>query len=149
MKDLRLYILMRNDLPSMNPGKAMAQACHAANQFIHEHPKKTGVKQWQAEGNGFGTTIVLSVNLYEMNVALAKIKRFEWQYPCGEVVDTTYPFIVNKEIAQLIPDAIQTAPACFKENGNVVLFRSVVTCGYVFADGEALKDILGEFPLHP
>lgn len=28
-----LYILMRNDLDSMNPGKAMAQAAHAANEF--------------------------------------------------------------------------------------------------------------------
>ena len=29
-----LYILMRNDMDSMNPGKAMAQASHASNQFV-------------------------------------------------------------------------------------------------------------------
>ena len=28
-----LYILMRTDLPSLNPGKAMAQAAHAANKM--------------------------------------------------------------------------------------------------------------------
>ena len=29
-----LYILMRTDMNSMNPGKAMAQASHASNAFI-------------------------------------------------------------------------------------------------------------------
>ena len=30
-----LYILMRNDMKSMNPGKAMAQASHASNAFVN------------------------------------------------------------------------------------------------------------------
>ena len=34
-----LYILMRKDLKSMNPGKAMAQASHAANAFVHSNPE--------------------------------------------------------------------------------------------------------------
>ena len=29
-----LYILMRTDMDSMNPGKAMAQASHASNAFV-------------------------------------------------------------------------------------------------------------------
>ena len=33
-----LYILMRNDLNSLNSGKAMAQASHASNAFVsHFH----------------------------------------------------------------------------------------------------------------
>jgi len=36
MDDLILYILLRNDMASMNPGKAAAQACHAANMFTWE-----------------------------------------------------------------------------------------------------------------
>jgi len=28
-----MYIFMRSDLKSLNPGKAMAQACHAANMI--------------------------------------------------------------------------------------------------------------------
>ena len=35
-----LYILMRQDLPSMNAGKAMAQASHASNAFIYEALKR-------------------------------------------------------------------------------------------------------------
>ena len=53
----RLYILMRTDLPSMNAGRAMAQAAHAANQFIKEYGNNKEVQKWQKDANGFGTTI--------------------------------------------------------------------------------------------
>ena len=32
-----LYILMRSDMVSLNPGKAMAQAAHAANCFTSNY----------------------------------------------------------------------------------------------------------------
>jgi hypothetical protein len=38
-KDLALYILMRNDLASMNVGRCMAQASHASNAFIYKFGK--------------------------------------------------------------------------------------------------------------
>ena len=37
-----LYILMRTDMDSMNPGKAMAQASHASNQFVAEYQEHAG-----------------------------------------------------------------------------------------------------------
>ena len=58
-----LYILMRNDLPSMNVGKAIAQASHASAQFINNYRKtfegEPYTSYWLNEGKGFGTTVVL------------------------------------------------------------------------------------------
>ena len=63
---MRLFIIMRNDLDSMNPGKAAAQAAHAANQAVLElednYPEE--YHSWLAFTSGgqclnFGTTIVL------------------------------------------------------------------------------------------
>lgn len=142
---------MRNDLPSMNAGKAMAQAAHAANQFVHQWKGKLrSVWEWQKESmRGFGTTIVLAVDHDTLvnTVELAHIKCV----PNGEVCDDTYPFITNKEIAALIPQNKQTAPAIFKEDGRVVMFRNELTCGYVFvADGSIEQiEIVGALPLHP
>ena len=34
-----LYILMRTDMDSLNPGKAMAQASHASNAFVYRWGK--------------------------------------------------------------------------------------------------------------
>ena len=39
MKNI-LYIFMRNDLPSMNVGKAMAQASHASSQLVTNYSSK-------------------------------------------------------------------------------------------------------------
>ena len=59
MKNI-LYIFMRNDLPSMNVGKAMAQASHASAQLVTNYSSKyEDIKNWAKEGKGFGTTIVL------------------------------------------------------------------------------------------
>ena len=69
VNDPRLYIMMRNDLVDLNPGKAMAQAAHAANQAIHESNNYRSnrlltqyLKEWQDQAQGFGTTIVLSAS---------------------------------------------------------------------------------------
>lgn len=67
--DYALYILMRTDMDSMNPGKACAQAAHAANAFVdfmHFSGLTTATteklcNEWREQtGLGFGTTIVLN-----------------------------------------------------------------------------------------
>lgn len=145
-----LYILMRTDLPSMNTGKAMAQAAHASNQFIHDHGDDIHVERWQTEGRGFGTTIVLGVDLdtldyvYRKSMGATSVLR-------GVVHDTTYPFIVDKEIAALIPKDIQTAPAVDKGNGQIVMFRDELTCAYLFinANSSDREELVGSLSLHP
>ena len=59
------YIIVRNDLNSMTPGRAAAQAAHAANQCQTFCDRSAGylVEQWQQQTDlGFGTTIVLQAN---------------------------------------------------------------------------------------
>lgn len=140
----KLYIIIRNDLPSLNPGKAMAQAAHAANQFVHDVKNKQ-VKEWQKDGQGFGTTIVLSASIGEINSIYNTSDE-----PCDYVVDETYPYIVDNEIAFLIPESMHTAPPIYKDNGKVVmLFRSVATCLYLFLESGRSNELISKLPLYP
>ncbi len=74
----RLYVLMRSDLPSLNPGKAMAHAAHAANQFTFEYGNNPNVKRWQQDANGFGTTVCLSVNKAQLEETVKKAGKMGW-----------------------------------------------------------------------
>ena len=66
MKDPYLYILMRDDLESLNTGKAVAQGAHAANQFMFNMERRVDLVDvtkamyidWLAQGGGFGVTII-------------------------------------------------------------------------------------------
>ena len=146
----KLYILMRNDIPSMNAGKAMAQAAHAANVFVEEYCDLVTVQEdWMAKGRPFGTTIVLAVNAEQLSSVIEKAERAK--VPCGLVCDETYPFVTNREIASLIPHEKQSAAPIYKEDGHVVMFRKEITCGYLFVvDGSSDQtDLVGELPLYP
>lgn len=132
--DQRMYVLMRTDLASMNPGKGMAQAHHAAMVFSHDMWKRlqTGEKmpkgfvEWQRQTEqGFGTTLTLEVPgeddlLRMVDVALAL------GYAANVVLDPTYPV----------------------RDGGVTHLLPVYTCGYVFSpDGSPW--FLSTLPLHP
>lgn len=151
-----LYILVRNDLPSMNAGKAMAQASHASNAFIHDmsqlftdKSKLKGTRQlsteaWQSQTkHGFGTVIVLSANKAQLDEAVKEAN------VANVIIDPTYPYIVNSELAGLVDPALHTVPPIFKNDGNVVLHRKETTCGYVFGTKEECKSAVGHLPLHP
>jgi len=128
-----LYILMRNDLDSLNPGKAMAQASHASNQFVH-NIKEGGMidyelfNMWSNETTqGFGTVLVLSVNEAQLQSSIMMAEKHLSH--CGIVHDPTYPI----------------------QDGAVVHHIPLDTCGYVFGDKDdpVINAILGLFPLHP
>ena len=137
-----LYILMRNDLASMNAGKAMAQASHASNAFIkvmfergilHEKDDSyddidaLGVK-WCAETpQGFGTVFVLAVNEKQMRSTVDVAKALG--FVADVIHDPTYPLL----------------------DGEVCHHLALDTCAYVFGDknNPMLSLILGRFPLHP
>lgn len=143
----RLYILMRNDLPSMNPGRGMAQAAHAANQFIFEYPSTVQIKNWQ-EDRGFGTTICLSAS--EAQIIEIVQKADCRGVPAGLTYDPTYKYVLHMEIAKLIDPKTWTAPAISKD-GQCVLFRNELTCGYVFLveNSSDAEELVGALPLHP
>ena len=138
-----LYILMRNDMESMNAGKAMAQASHASNAFVHwvrdhEVGPKEGkpsyanqlalARKWESETEqGFGTVLVLAVNEKQMRQAVETSQAMG--FVAGVVHDPTYPL----------------------RDGDTTHFLPVDTCAYVFGDRQdpMLKAVLGNFPLHP
>lgn len=144
----RLYILMRIDLPSMSPGRAMAQAAHAANQFIHEWGKNEKVRRWQKDANGFGTTICLAATKMEIDEIFAA-KHAE--HIGGLVYDPTYNFNVPAEIAPLIIVNALTAPTLLKEDGSCIMFRNELTCAYLFiSQNDPDREMLvGNMRLHP
>lgn len=141
MLDTRLYILMRSDMVSMNPGKGMAQAAHAANAFIHNvdetmrkfettvwSEQAAFVRHWQRQTpQGFGTTITLEVpseNELRAHIDAAQ----EFGLFSGIVHDPTYP-VRDGKITHLIP---------------------VDTCGYIFvSDPENLPNATRQLSLHP
>jgi peptidyl-tRNA hydrolase len=151
------YVLMRTDLPSMNPGKAMAQANHAASAFwfymnvtADSGTAKEQYKQWAAETKqGFGTTIVLAVVKEEM-YQLVNTATLKGLY-ASIVIDPTYVYKVDNEIAALIDPKIHTAPP-FRRETDTVMFRREETCAWIFTPDKndpVVIELLGALPLHP
>ncbi len=120
-----LYILMRTDLDSMNPGKAMAQASHASNQFVATLPKDAHdiYDEW-LQCNGFGTVLVLGVNEAQMRTSVAVANALDL---VSDVVhDPTYP-LRDGDSTHLIP---------------------LDTCAFVFGNKEDCTPVVGNFELH-
>lgn len=132
-----LYIIVRTNLGSFNPGKKMAQAAHAANLFAKEAEIQAGYinslyKKWSTQTDQhFGTTIVLThegQTWYEVLKAVDNAIQLD-RCLANIVVDPTYP-INDGEITHLI---------------------ELETCAYVFCDSndKASKFLLSTFELHP
>lgn len=70
------YIIIRNDLDTMTPGRACAQAAHAASNMAFSIPSVGTHREWQDQTEQqFGTTIVLGASINEILIirdALAK-----------------------------------------------------------------------------
>src|SRR6478736_7984196 len=125
-----LYILMRTDLPSMNAGKAMAQASHASNAFtkMAEGDIVDGrvklVDAWKNEtAQGFGTALVLGCTKQELKDAVEAARLN--QFIAGCVLDPTYPYRVNGEIAALLNPGEANM---YEPHREYTLFRQEVTC---------------------
>jgi peptidyl-tRNA hydrolase len=141
-----LYILARNDLASMNPGKLAAQASHASNAFVfayHEYMRNSAVdqanvstvglnkafNQWQNSTlQGFGTVLVLEGSMTDISDVVKTMANMNYM---AEVIhDPTYPIV----------------------DGNIVHHIPLDTCAYVFVP-DKLTDhtasyFLGKFGLH-
>lgn len=116
-----LFILMRKDIASMNPGKGMAQATHAAQEFDEfmtkvynqEGPPSIGQRhidafeEWK-EDRAFGTTLVKNALLAEMTSIVDR-----WDM-AGLTIDPTYPW---------------------QNYYGETFLSSEVTCAWVFSPG--------------
>lgn len=90
----KLYIIMREDLWDMNPGKGMAQAAHAQAEFeayltssVNDGTNEfwQAISCWREERN-FGITLVLNAPKSEWMEIVSGV------HHCGYVVDPTYPY---------------------------------------------------------
>lgn len=123
-----LYILMRTDMDSLNPGKAMAQAAHAANDAVARLSTtvdgRTMLEQWRSECDSFGTTLVFAVD--DVEELRAVTRQFKWY---DQVLDTTYPI----------------------RDGKVTHYLPIFTCGWVFCDEQEWKnnELAQTLSLHP
>lgn len=126
--DPTLYIIMRNDLDSMVPGKACAQASHATNLFEAAASADNNLmydeyKLWKESAGGFGTCLVLGASGGQIEY-LTKCGRYNngINIISGKVVDPTYPI----------------------SDGAVTWTVSATTCMYVFLPGGSAG--LGSLP---
>jgi peptidyl-tRNA hydrolase len=132
-----LWILMRDDLASLNAGKAVAQGAHAANLAVAEAKRRAYglgdtaalelLDAWEAEGGGFGTTIVLSIGSHEDLIATVEFAAHELHLMAGITHDPTYP-LRDGRVTHLIP---------------------LDTCGWVFAHRDEIEDTLDGLSLMP
>ena len=125
---------MRTDMESMNPGKAMAQAAHAANEavakmeWIISDSQATQMEEWLKEwkdNRAFGTTIVLAAKYSDFSSV--KLKSVDAGLLFSEVFDPTYP-VKDGEVTHLIP---------------------IVTCAYVFGPVDKCQPVVANMQLHP
>lgn len=124
---LALYILMRTDLASLNPGKACAQATHAANQCVAE---ATGVAAQQigewSGARGFGTCIVVAIRDPDDMRAIVRAAKGA-SIHAGVTHDPEYP-LLDGDFMHIIP---------------------LDTCAYLFGYREMLDPFVGHLSLMP
>lgn len=105
-----LYLLMRTDLASMNPGKACAQAHHAATHMAAQlrHLEATCLyDEWVLQTGHYGTVLTFGVDETTLR-QLVQIAHIQGMV-CGRVIDPSYPL----------------------RDGQVTHALTLVTCGYI------------------
>ena len=103
-----LYVFVRNDLDSMNPGKAEAHSGHAASAFAkwwytgkHNSEYTELGRLWHdTTKQGFGTQINLDANYEQMKYVIDLAKRVG--FVAEMVHDPEYP-IKDGEVTHVLP----------------------------------------------
>lgn len=163
-RDLVVYLLVRTDLPSMNAGKAMAQVHHAGVQMAFHCKESSMFLDYLDDGakgnaNGFNTTLSLAATLDDINIIRDRAANVGSNWPpaervnieFGTVVDPSYPFTVDTEIASLLMDNPKIAFVKHLNNGLSLFTRSEVTCAWFLGDrnDQRFTDLFKSLNLHP
>lgn len=163
-----LYLIMRNDIPSMNPGKLAAQAAHVANAFEFEFNKSSQAKkhlgklykEWKNQTKqGFGTTICLGAN-EDQFLFQGRNLRNDYNYLngsfSGEVYDPTYPCEIPLEVAKYLDQFEMNNKYTFMnqivlKEGSAIFLRNELVGMYVFGDkdNEEVKFLTEDLELYP
>lgn len=127
-----LYILMRTDLNSLNPGKAMAQANHvygALKKRVRTHLglQKEFLEWMNQTDQEFGTTLTYGAMEGDIKRVLDKASRLYGKTTMsGWVHDPSYP-LRDGEVTHLIP---------------------LNTCAFLFARRDEGREIVWPLELH-
>ena len=144
----RLYILIRNDLPSMNCGKAIAQASHAVSQFMSKFPKES--KKWCSEANGFGTTVTMEGSIEDIQNFMAN-SIYHKGFCCGDIEDPTYPFYLQKEIIPYLDQQFKieyAEPSPDSKYDTVPATRKEYTCSWFFVENDDYENLMMDLKEH-
>lgn len=139
------YLIVRNDLPSMNPGKMAAQAFHAGNQIAQycgvSGERPTGqraelARSYLREGtqqgaDGFNTTIGLEANGEQMKALLGKLDAYP--YPYNAVIDPSYPFWMDEELIPFV-SGVTITETRNPDTGMVLATRREMTGVWLIGD---------------
>ena len=93
INDLAVYVLVRNDLPSLTAGKAMAQVHHAGVQMMSKYfDNKVDVREYVDIGilhgaDHFNTTIVLGASKTEIRKIYQDFRNLLEFGICGEELE--------------------------------------------------------------
>lgn len=130
--DFVQYFLVRTDLESLNPGKAMAQVAHAANLMVYNILTSQTMRKkfkydldiWCSD-RGYGTSVVLDGGS-ESNIqdVLDSIESSNVHYLW--LIDPTYPLL----------------------DGEVVHHIPLKTCAYIFGRKKDVAPLLTNFELY-
>lgn len=129
----RMYVIMRTDLESMNPGKAMAQAAHAGSKLGTAAERgelapavSVMYKEWQDQANGFGTTITLAatngVADFDQIYQLLREDPDYDDFYAVKVHDPTYP-VADGAVVHLLP--LDTCMVVFGDANDARLCRAL------------------------
>lgn len=139
-----LYILMRDDLASLNPGKAMAQAAHVGSQvaehvgfLLHDKPLGKHYRTWASQAQGFGTTLTLAASWPEIEMAFKALE-----------LTLKATAAVHPQTALDIASGIIHDPTYPLKDGNFTHLIPLNTCAWMFGPRDILRRILQEYPLH-
>lgn len=125
------YLLVRNDLASLNPGKGFAQSDHAGTKMVLRDMKtwsdqhRAWVERWAEDGDGFGTVLSMGVSERTMIQALDIAARLG--VPHGTILDKSYPL----------------------QDGAVMHLIPLVTCAYIFGPKVLIENATKHLDLHP
>jgi hypothetical protein len=125
-----LAIFMRNDLESLNPGKAVAQGSHAANQMETVVRARKDLKDvfasWKQDAQGFGTALVFEDKWYNIeSVVNMVVESKNPEVVSGVVLDPTYPL----------------------RDGQVTHHIPLHTCAWIFGMKSEVSKYTGGFSL--
>lgn len=151
----KFYVIVRNDMPSMNAGKMAAQVSHCTTKmcceiddFVNVSPFKNRQRKWLNDEN-IGTTIIMQGIGQDIKRFFALVKKeFPYLYT-NKVIDETYPFLVHADVTEWLDDKTFIDWGHLDTNGLVKCYHPAWTCSGLFFDGtpkeaERIKELMEE-----